>query len=195
MVREYINLLEISKEVMTRSKALEKGLKHFYSGKACPKGHLDLRYVSHSNCVSCARDYSKRQRENSPEKVKEYWESWYSRNSEYVKKKALDKYYEDPQKSRDYVVNNRARYRTYYAKRRGLKKSATPAWLNADDLWMIQEVYELSELRTRITSVEHQVDHIIPLQNKKVCGLHVPWNLQVLTKRENQTKSNKFVTS
>jgi 5-methylcytosine-specific restriction endonuclease McrA len=77
-------------------------------------------------------------------------------------------------------------------KRHASKKQRIPKWLNDDEIWMIEQTYEISALRTKMLGIEHHVDHIIPLQGKLVSGLHVPWNLQVITAQENRRKSNRL---
>lgn len=82
-------------------------------------------------------------------------------------------------------------YTAKAAKRRAAKLLRTPKWLTADDLFMIEEAYHLAKLRTELLGVQYHVDHILPLQGKKVSGLHVPANLQVIPAKENLKKSNR----
>ena len=95
-------------------------------------------------------------------------------------------------KAKLYYQKNKQYYITKgYLRAKGVRQ-AKPNWLTQDHKWMIEEIYELRKLRSEATNVEHHVDHIVPLRGKDVCGLHVPWNLQVITATENLSKSNQF---
>jgi len=70
------------------------------------------------------------------------------------------------------------------------RRSATPKWLSAIHRAQIMEFYDLARAKTMQTGVMYHVDHIIPVNGKNVSGLHVPWNLQLLTQAENCAKKN-----
>ena len=79
------------------------------------------------------------------------------------------------------------------ARRKARKLKACPAWLTKDQHRQMREVFREAQKLTAETGVPHQVDHVIPLLGVTVCGLHVPWNLRVLTAEENVKKSNKLL--
>lgn len=62
---------------------------------------------------------------------------------------------------------------------------ATPPWLNQSQIAELRAIYMARK-------VGEHIDHIVPLKNDLVCGLHVPWNLQTLPAGVNLSKSNKF---
>ena len=94
--------------------------------------------------------------------------------------------------NRKSYYKNWSKRQVNFANRRASKLSATPAWLTGPQIAHIKRTYKLSHLMEDITGTKYHVDHIVPLKGKKVCGLHVPWNLQVIPAEDNLKKSNNF---
>ena len=74
-----------------------------------------------------------------------------------------------------------------------LKVSAKDKATGKEQKIAIRNLYLQAMALTKITGEKYVVDHIIPLINPIVCGLHVPWNLRVITQEENLKKSNKIL--
>jgi hypothetical protein len=127
-------------------------------------------------------EYSKKWRNKNPEKAKEVFKKWADKNPEKIK--SINRQY-----AKKYAWKMTAKV----SKRRGLKLSATPKWLSFEQLNEIDLIYKKSKELTTSTGIKHNVDHIIPLKGKNICGLHVPWNLRIITEKENLKKSNKLI--
>jgi hypothetical protein len=56
----------------------------------------------------------------------------------------------------------------------------------------IKRFYDEARRLTRETGVPHEVDHLYPISSRVVCGLHVPENLRITTKRENARKRDSM---
>ena len=110
-----------------------------------------------------------------------------------------DAYLADPSIRERKRVYHKANWRKYHkvetaaackARHRARLLSATPSWA---DQKTITSFYAEARRASLKTGVVHHVDHIVPLKGKTVCGLHVPWNLQVLTAFANQSKGNRLI--
>lgn len=74
------------------------------------------------------------------------------------------------------------------AKYRAARRMACPPWVDDAHMTRIHEIYRLRRQISEQTGVVHEVDHIVPLQGKTVCGLHVWWNLRVIPREENNRR-------
>jgi len=197
--------------LLSRKAALKQGLRFYFTGKPCPRGHIATRRVVSYACCACEPIIANKHYHRNADKIsKEYKErykvkkdtwnvrkkQWRQENAASVAEtmrlwRATNKAFEAESK-RSWVEANRGRKNYATAKRHAAKMQRTPCWLEPDQEWMMREIYSLASLRSKITGVKWHVDHVVPLQGKTVSGLHVPWNLQVLPAVENISKGNRF---
>jgi len=93
----------------------------------------------------------------------------------------------------EYVKANPGVVNAKTARRRSAKLHRTPFWLTKEQKKQIKEFYIVAALISGLCPEPMEVDHIVPLQGKNVSGLHVPWNLQILSESDNRKKKNKLV--
>lgn len=89
-------------------------------------------------------------------------------------------------------ANNRGTYNAIAGKYIASKRQAVPVWLTQDQKAEIKEIYQLAQDLAWLGNEPLHVDHIVPLRGKEVCGLHVPWNLQIISRSANVRKGNRL---
>lgn len=156
-------------EVFTRGEAIEKDLKQYFTNVPCKNGHLSFRYTSNGYCTVCSSTSLK---------------SWRSINKD--KEQTYKKKYRS-------TLRGKALRNKNQQEREARKLQATRLDDDEFNLLCIDELYHLAQLRKLYTGIPHDVDHIIPLRGKEVCGFHVWYNLQVISHKENEFKNNKLV--
>ena len=186
----------------TRAEAQRTGSTHYFTGEPCKHGHIAPRKTKGA-CVECLKAEWQRGNETRAEYFREYNMSehgqkanqgYYERDKEAVVERAQAR---PPAKKQAYRRAHKAAnpdlYRELVNARRRRFRQATPKWLTAEDKLQIRMKYRLAIELSRRMGVLHVVDHVVPLQGEEVCGLHVPWNMEVITQDENLKKSNKLV--
>jgi hypothetical protein len=162
-------------------------------------------------CLDCTRIKMKAWRSANHERDRFLKNNWAEKNKDKLKEKSKRYYAENKEKhtavckkwneknrakKREYVykwVNqNRATKYAWNAKRRAMRLNAMPSWLSAIELAQIQEMYDVAAAITVQTGIQHHVDHIHPLQGNGFNGLHVPWNLRVISAFDNLSKNNRL---
>lgn len=175
-----------------------------------------------THCASCFSVYHAQYRDTNKERLKQYDKEYAAKNSKLAtartqqwmkdnpeRKKQMDRAnyeqrkaegrvqtFNDEQRERNKERSKRWRelnmgkVNAQIAKRRATALRATPTWAEHEQ---ITALYEQARHLTETTGVDHQVDHIVPLNSEMVCGLHCIVNLQILTADANNRKKCKMV--
>ena len=138
-----------------------------YTGNPCKIGHT-LRYTANNSCYECGLQQRKRWRQANKDRHKEMTDRWRNQNPEK---------YSEGNYRRSVVRNRRFRDANIYSDRADIRAA-------------IESIYKETREIKKSTGCDVHVDHIIPLGAKDICGLHVPWNLQITSAEYNCSKQN-----
>jgi hypothetical protein len=202
--------------LLTHSQAKTTGMKYFFTGVPCKNGHVDKRSVANRTCYSCQLQKSQTFRDKNPDYHTQYNAQYELTSDQKKRNTELHRMYRVTrpseidavhsayrarnrkaltQKSNEWARDNKGKKNALTAKRRSANKTAVAKRANIE---LMQQVYidcEQVNTLSRMYGVTdlYVVDHVVPLQGKTVCGLHVENNLQLVLSSYNAQKHNKLV--
>lgn len=148
-------------EIISRDEAKRLGLKRFYTGSPCQKGHLAERKVANKTCVVCCRVH---------------FSSFYEKNRTRLITNKLAWYKENPEYARE--ARN---------KRRSLQRASGGTYSKQEILNLF--AYQCGKCANCLKPMQaYHIDHVMPLS---LGGSNDRSNLQLLCPKCNQHKSNK----
>lgn len=149
----------------------EKPLDEFFKRRRSPSGH-------EAECKDCRKQRNAKWFSQNRERHNQMMQDWYQRNK--------DKHLAN---SKEWYQDNKDRKLVSVSARKDRCIMATPEWA---DMEIIHYIYKEARRISDETGIKHEVDHIHPLKHKRLCGLNVHWNLQIITAEENRKKANKL---
>lgn len=168
--------------------AMRASMREWYRKNRDAKRAYNARYAAENAEYTKARnakwnqenkDHIAEYRIANSERYRQQRRNWWEKNGDAARRK-----------NSEWSANNPDKNSARVARRKAKKKAACPAWA---DMAAIEAVYREASRLQRETGIPHHVDHIVPLQNEMVCGLHVHWNLRAIPAVENMRKKNRLI--
>jgi hypothetical protein len=164
---------------------IEQPLDNFHKNKQnrdglqtkCKKCAIEAARANYAANAEARREDKRQYHKTHAEQDAKYFRKYREANQEKIK---------------EYKRTHQDKLNTYTMKYYTLRRSATIPYGELNSL-IISEAYELASLRTKLTGIKWNVDHVIPINNLYVCGLHVGINLQVIPAKDNKVKRNKLI--
>lgn len=198
-------------KLISKKVAIRLGALRYFTGVACIHGHVAERLVANRTCVVCIRGRVKLWQKANPDITK----VWLDRSRKKYEELRPDRVHaaklaykqRNKAKTAEYAAGRYPKIKLQMAARKKQYRRAKP-WIHAKNQrtrelrkrramppWVDQNeiltVYRRAHELSLETGVVHSVDHIYPIAGNTSSGLHVPWNLQIITLAENCRKGRK----
>jgi hypothetical protein len=147
----------------------QKPLEHFGADRHASDG-LNFR------CRPCAAAIGRESRAKNRARSNEASRRWAAKNPDRWKEIIRDWHRRNPGYATAKVMEREAQ-----------KLRATPSWMDPE---RVEAVYALAR-KCRDEGMKVEVDHLVPLRGRTVCGLHTHDNLAVVERRDNMSKGNR----
>jgi hypothetical protein len=134
------------------------------------------KYNSNPNVIKKHRDWYKANKKQH-QAVGKLWDKNNAEKSREIKRRWKQK---NPERVAADNINRRA-----------LLHKATPKWAVEMMKDYVPLLIKFRNALTKATGNKYVIDHHVPLKGRGFTGLHVPWNLRLITEKENLEKNNK----
>jgi hypothetical protein len=118
--------------------------------------------------------------------------TWYARHRDQILAKKREFTAQNPERkqawNQAYAVRFPERINALTALRRARRHQATPGWGCPTATAVL---YAQAKVLSAVFGVDLEVDHVVPIHSKIVCGLHCTDNLQLLASDDNTAKGNR----
>lgn len=171
--------------LIDRATAKKVGLKRYFTGVQCRRGHVTERLTAGAICARCNSELVADHYKRNKASIRARQNAYFKQNRDEVNRKALE-WYRRSGRNKEINAN-------HCMIRRARCRVAKPSWYSDFDDFVMLEAADLTRIRTAITGVQWHIDHMIPLRAKKACGLHCADNIQVIPAKMNHEKKNRMI--
>lgn len=208
--------------IISRKEAESQGLKRYYTGEKCNRGHMDERYVASRACLSC-RELVKKPKitRKKPQCRKEYMRLYRIKNKDKISVQSKDYREKNREARKEYLSKNEERFKAYNKRyktnnplqtftRNSLRRIEVSKSKTRRSIAECELGYTQKQFKTHIENLfldgmswdnrsEWHIDHIVPvswwLKNgiTDVSIINDLLNLQPLWIKDNLTKSDKLI--
>jgi hypothetical protein len=150
------------------------------------------------HCKQCKKEEKAKWRKQNPEKARQAVRDWRAKNPEKAAEgnRRRARNWNNRNKEKRAKMNNawfdkNPGVKALYGAARRMAVQIQSLPLSEEQRAKISEIYRNAKILSIETGIKYHVDHIIPLRAKNCSGLHVPWNLQIISASENVKKNNR----